>query len=35
MAVATKRRLITGCVAVAHGVRLADVDVISSYPIRP
>ncbi len=30
----TKRR-ISGCVAVAQGVRLADVDVICSYPIRP
>ncbi len=30
----TKRR-ISGCVAVAHAVRLADVDVICSYPIRP
>ena len=26
---------LSGCVAAAHGVRLADVDVISSYPIRP
>ena len=25
----------SGVVAVAHAVRLADVDVISSYPIRP
>ncbi|WP_406676472.1 oxalate oxidoreductase subunit alpha [Moorella sp. ACPs] len=30
-----KVRNISGCVAVAHGVRLADVDVICSYPIRP
>ncbi|NLY55637.1 MAG: pyruvate ferredoxin oxidoreductase [Firmicutes bacterium] len=29
------KRLISGCVAVAHAVRLADVDVITSYPIRP
>lgn len=28
-------KLMTGCASVAHGVRLADVDVISSYPIRP
>ncbi|HZU06489.1 MAG TPA: pyruvate ferredoxin oxidoreductase [Chloroflexota bacterium] len=27
--------LLTGCQAVAHGVRLADVDVVSAYPIRP
>ena len=27
--------LLTGCQAVSHGVRLADVDVISAYPIRP
>lgn len=27
--------LLTGCQAVAQGVRLADVDVISAYPIRP
>lgn len=27
--------LLTGCQAVAHGVRLADVDVIAAYPIRP
>lgn len=26
---------ISGCVAAAHGARLADVDVICSYPIRP
>ncbi len=26
---------VSGCIAAAHGVRLADVDVISSYPIRP
>lgn len=30
-----KKRLITGVVATAEAVRLADVDVISSYPIRP
>jgi len=29
------RALITGCVAVAHAIRLADVDVIAAYPIRP
>lgn len=29
------QELLTGCQAVAHGVRLADVDVISAYPIRP
>ena len=27
--------LLTGCQAVAEGVRLADVDVIAAYPIRP
>lgn len=27
--------LLTGCEAVAHAVRLADVDVIAAYPIRP
>ena len=27
--------LLNGCQAVAHGVRLADVDVIAAYPIRP
>jgi pyruvate ferredoxin oxidoreductase alpha subunit len=27
--------LLTGCQAVAQGVRLADVDVIAAYPIRP
>ena len=26
--------LLNGCQAVAHGVRLADVDVIAAYPIR-
>ncbi|WP_213698815.1 oxalate oxidoreductase subunit alpha [Acetomicrobium sp.] len=30
-----KKRLITGVVATAEAVRLADVDVISSFPIRP
>ncbi|KYO68022.1 oxalate oxidoreductase subunit alpha [Thermovenabulum gondwanense] len=30
-----KVKNISGCVAVANGVRLADVDVICSYPIRP
>ncbi len=29
------KKLITGCVAVAHAIRLADVDVIAAYPIRP
>ncbi|MCW3991147.1 MAG: pyruvate ferredoxin oxidoreductase [Candidatus Bathyarchaeota archaeon] len=29
------KELITGCVAVAHAIRLADVDVIAAYPIRP
>lgn len=29
------QELLTGCQAVAHGVRLADVDVIAAYPIRP
>lgn len=29
------RRLMSGVVAVANAVRLADVDVIASYPIRP
>ena len=32
---AQQEELLTGCQAVAHGVRLADVDVISAYPIRP
>jgi pyruvate ferredoxin oxidoreductase alpha subunit len=27
--------LLTGCQAVSHAVRLADVDVIGAYPIRP
>ena len=27
--------LLNGCQAVSHGVRLADVDVIAAYPIRP
>src|SRR5262249_7772877 len=27
--------LLNGCQAVGHGVRLADVDVIAAYPIRP
>src|SRR5437762_13811095 len=27
--------LLTGCQAVSQGVRLADVDVIAAYPIRP
>jgi pyruvate ferredoxin oxidoreductase alpha subunit len=30
-----RQELLTGCQAVAHGVRLADVDVIAAYPIRP
>ena len=30
-----KEDLLNGCQAVAQGVRLADVDVISAYPIRP
>lgn len=30
-----KVRRISGCVAAAEAVRLADVDVISAYPIRP
>lgn len=30
-----KEELLTGCEAVAHAVMLADVDVISAYPIRP
>lgn len=29
------KELITGCVAVAHAIRLSDVDVIAAYPIRP
>ena len=29
------KELITGCVSVAHAIRLADVDVIAAYPIRP
>ena len=31
----TKEDLLTGCQAVCHGVRLADVDGISAHPIRP
>jgi pyruvate ferredoxin oxidoreductase alpha subunit len=31
----TREDLLTGCQAVAQGVRLADVDVIAAYPIRP
>ncbi len=27
--------LLTGCQAVSQAVRLADVDVIAAYPIRP
>lgn len=30
-----RQDLLTGCQAVAEGVRLADVDVIPAYPIRP
>jgi pyruvate ferredoxin oxidoreductase alpha subunit len=30
-----RKDLLTGCQAVSHGVRLADVDVIAAYPIRP
>ena len=30
-----RKEYVSGCVAAAHGVRLADVDVICSYPIRP
>ena len=30
-----REELLTGCQAVSHAVRLADVDVISAYPIRP
>ncbi|MPZ13300.1 MAG: pyruvate ferredoxin oxidoreductase [Chloroflexi bacterium] len=30
-----REELLTGCQAVAQAVRLADVDVISAYPIRP
>lgn len=30
-----QRRMLTGCTATAEGIRLADVDVISIYPIRP
>ncbi|MDA2930315.1 pyruvate ferredoxin oxidoreductase [Acidobacteria bacterium AH-259-O06] len=30
-----KEDLLNGCQAVSHGVRLADVDVIAAYPIRP
>lgn len=30
-----KEDLLTGCQAVSQGVRLADVDVIAAYPIRP
>ena len=30
-----RKELLTGCQAVAQAVRLADVDVIAAYPIRP
>lgn len=30
-----RKELITGCVSVAHAIRLSDVDVIAAYPIRP
>jgi len=30
-----REELLNGCQAVAQGVRLADVDVIAAYPIRP
>src|SRR3989454_9621346 len=30
-----REALLTGCQAVAQAVRLADVDVIAAYPIRP
>jgi pyruvate ferredoxin oxidoreductase alpha subunit len=30
-----REELLTGCQAVSHAVRLADVDVIAAYPIRP
>lgn len=33
--VSESKELITGCVSVAHAIRLADVDVIAAYPIRP
>jgi pyruvate ferredoxin oxidoreductase alpha subunit len=35
MDVHASEELLTGCQAVAQGVRLADVDVIAAYPIRP
>ena len=30
-----REELLTGCAAVSQAVRLADVDVIAAYPIRP
>ncbi len=30
-----RKELFSGCHAVSHAVRLADVDVIAAYPIRP
>ena len=30
-----REELLTGCQAVSHAVKLADVDVIAAYPIRP
>ena len=30
-----REELLNGCQAVSHGVRLADVDVIAAYPMRP
>ena len=32
---AEKEELLTGCEAIAQALRLADVDVIAAYPIRP
>jgi pyruvate ferredoxin oxidoreductase alpha subunit len=32
---AEREELLTGCEAIAHALRLADVDVIAAYPIRP
>ncbi len=30
-----REELLNGCQAVSHAVRLADVDVVAAYPIRP
>ena len=34
-AAADKEMLISGCAAIAQALRLADIDVVTAYPIRP